>query len=126
MLHLLNKLPRAKRAKTRDSIKNLADFISTPSDVSSSTTNSTVITPIIVEHSEDVVPSFTAAVGEQLCTEYQVHELPSDSGDCLSDSFSKSLSGLPSQISSQLLTNPEPSNTEVFVNTPLLARIKSL
>ena len=58
------------------------------------------MTPIIEEHSEDVVPSLTTAVGEQLCTEYQVYELPSDSGDCLSDSFSTSISGLPSEISS--------------------------
>ena len=128
------KLPRTKRAKTRESIKYLTDYISPASDVSSSTTNSTVITPIIEEHSEDVVPTLTTAVGEQLCTEYQVHELPSDSGDCLSDSFSTSISGLPSEISSQfdsvstsmLSTEIEPSNTEVLVNTALLARIESL
>ena len=69
-----------------------------------------------------------------MCTEYQVHELPSDSGDCLSDSFSTSISGLPSEISSQfdsvstsiLSTDQEPSNTEVLVNTALLTRIESL
>ena len=76
--------------------------MSTLTDASSSRTNSTVVTPIVEEHSkdvessEDVVSSLTAAVGEQLCTEYQVHELPSDSGDCLSDSLSISISGLPS------------------------------
>ena len=112
--------------------------MSTPTDASSSTTNSTVVTPIVEEHSEDVessedvVSSLTAAVGEQLCTEYQVHELPSDSGDCLSDSFSTSISGLPSDISSQfdsasmLMLSTDQSNAEVLVNTALLARIELL
>ena len=112
--------------------------MSTATDASSLTTNSTVVTPIVEEHSEDVessedvVSSLTTAVGEQLCTEYQGHELSSDSGDCLSDSLSTSMSGLPSDISSQfdsasmLMLSTDHSNTEVLVNTALLARIESL
>ena len=131
-------MPRAKRAKTRESVKDLAALMLTATDASSSTTNSTVVTPIVEEHSEDVessedvVSSLTTAVGEQLCTEYQIHELPSDSADCLSDSLSTSISGLPSDISSQfdiaskLMHSTDQSNAEVLVNTALLARIESL
>ena len=63
-------MPRAKRAKTRESVKDLAALMSTATDASSSTTNSTVETPIVEEHSEDVessedvVSSLTTAVGE--------------------------------------------------------------
>ena len=68
-------------------------------------------------------------VGEQLCADYQVHELPSDSGDVLSDSFSTSTSGVLSDISSYIdsaSTSANSSNAEVLVNKALLARIESL
>ena len=122
------KLPRAKRAKARESIKSSTTFTPPSSDV-----NSTVTPSVIVdEQSEGIESTLTTVVGEQFCTDYQVHELPSDSGECLSDSFSTSTSALPSDISSQFdsaststfLTDP--SNTEVLVNTALLARIESL
>ena len=59
-----------------------------------------VITPIIEDHSADVESlKMWCIVSLATCTEYQVHKLPSDSGDCLSDSFS---SGVSSKISSQL------------------------
>ena len=93
------KLPRAKRAKTRENVKSTPALISTSSDVSSPT-SLVVITSTTEEHFEEVQSSLTTAVGEQLCTEYQLHELPSNSGDCLSDSFSTSVSALPSEISS--------------------------
>ena len=91
------KLPRTKRAKTGESVKDLAVLMSTLTDASNSKTNSTAVIPTVEDHSEDVessevvVSSFTTAVGEQLCTEYQVHKLPSDSDDCLSDSLSTSI-----------------------------------
>ena len=75
----------------------VAVLMSTSTDASNSKTNSTVVTPIVEDHFEDVessevvVSSFTTAVGEQLCTEYQVHKLPSDSDDHLSDSLSTSV-----------------------------------
>ena len=72
-------------------------LMSTLTDASNSKTNSTVVAHIVEDHSEDVessevvVSSFTTAVDEQLCTEYQVHKLPSYSDDCLSDSLSISI-----------------------------------
>ena len=71
----------------------------------------------------------STVVGEQLCADYQVHELPSDSGDVLSDSFSTSTSGVLSDISSFIdsaSTSAGSSNAEVLVNKSLLARIESL
>ena len=65
-LPIKKKLPRAKRAKTRESVKDLAVLMSTATDASSSTTNSTVVTPFVEEHSEDVVSSVTTAVGDRI------------------------------------------------------------
>ena len=65
-LPIKKKLPRAKRAKTRESVKDLAALMLTATDASSSTTNSTVVTPIVEEHSEDVVSSLTTAVGDRI------------------------------------------------------------
>ena len=121
------KLPRAKRARHRESIKSLTDLISASTDVTNST--------IAEEESEDeqlnVQSTLTTVVGEQLYSDYQVYELPSHTGDGLSDSFT-SASGILSDISSYIdsastsLLSTGPSNTEVVVNKALIARIESL
>ena len=73
-------------------------------------------------------PLFTAATDEQFCADYNVHELPNESGDGLSDV--QSTSALPSDISSLIESASSleigSSNAEVLVNTALLARIEVL
>jgi len=75
-----------------------------------------------------VLPLFTATTGEQFCVDYNVHELPNESGDGLSDV--QSTSALPSDISSLIESASSleigSSNAEVLVNTALLARIEVL
>ena len=70
------KHPRAKRATVRETNKTLATLRSSmPPPVKSST-------PVEMPVSEDV--SLTTPIGEQLETNYEVHELPSE-GDSTSD-----------------------------------------
>ena len=123
------KLPRAKRVRHRDSTKSLTDLMSASTDV----TNSTIIEEEPGdEQQEDEQSTLTTLVGDQLCTDYQVYELPSETGDGLSDSFSTSASGILSDISSHIdsastsMLSAGPLNTEVLVNKALLARIESL
>ena len=91
--------PRAKRAKRREVTKQLSDLFSSP--VSPTPSSSRSVTPSTTEQVEQ--PPLTVAVGEQLQSNYQVHELPSDSSH----------------------TQP-PDRTAVLVNTSLLAHIEYL
>ena len=77
------------------------------------------------------VQSLTTVVGEQLCSDYGVHELPTDVDDDASETHPVSV--VPSDVSSLLdlsssLLSSEgnPSNAEVLVNSALLARIEVL
>lgn len=126
-----NKLPRAKRAKARSqrqSIKSLTAHVPSFSD------DNSIVTPLVIvdKQPEDIEQTLTTVVGKLLCTNYQLHELPSDSGECFSDSFSTSISASPSEFSSQYdsaltsMSLTKQSNIEVLVNTALLARIESL
>ena len=55
---------------------------------STDVTNSTIIAEEPGdEQKEDEQSTLTTLVGYQLCTDYQVYELPSETGDGLSDSF---------------------------------------
>ena len=118
---------KAKRARHRESIKSLTDLISASTDV----TNSTIAEEESEDEQSNVQSTLTTVVGEQLYSYYQVYELPSDTGDGLSDSFT-SASGILSDISSYIdsastsLLSTGPSNTEVVVNKALIARIESL
>ena len=89
----------------------------------------TAITDSPVGGSE--VQSLTAVVGEQFCSDYTVHELPTDTGDSISETHS--VSAVPSDVSSQLelstsLMSSEviQSDTEVVVNKALLAQVEVL
>ena len=104
------KHPRAKRAKARETSKTLATL---RSSLSPPFSFSRSVTPVETTSRQDI--SLTAPVGEQLETNYQVHELPSES-DAMSDCPSSSIQSL--EVPSK--------NTEVLVNTALLARIESL
>ena len=110
-------VPRAKRAKMREVKRQLA-ILKSPSPASSSSRCATPATPSLTSptpSSSDQESSLTS-IGEQLLTDYQVHELPSVSGEDESTS---------QQSSSQV----QPSATErseVLVNTALLARIEVL
>ena len=110
------KLPRAKRAKARESRKKLSTI---------SPASNTVPIPADTEPEQF---SLTATTGEQFCIDYKVHELPDESGDGLSDIQSTSV--LPSHISSQIESASSlevgTSNAEVLLNTTLLARIEVL
>ena len=68
----------------------------------------------------DLHSALTIDIWEQLCSSYQVHELPSDTTDNLSDCMSTSLHSLPKG-----LLGPSQC-TEVIVNTALLACIEAL
>lgn len=122
------KLLRAKRARHRESGKSLMDLMSASPDVTMQLEEDPE-----GEQTENERPNVqSTVVGEQPCADYQVYELPSDSGDVLSDSFSTSASGILSDISSYvdsastLVLSAGPSNTEVLVNKALLDRIESL
>ena len=93
---------RAKRAKTRDSTKDLADLRSSrsPACLSRPVTPSET-SPGTISH---MVP-LIASVGEQCETNYHVHELPSGSGDTRVTTSQKE---------------------EVLVNTALVSRIEVL
>ena len=103
----IKKGPRAKRAKGREAKKQLSELYSTVSPTPSS---SRLVTPSTFEQ-----PAITVAVGKQLQSDYQVHELPGGADDA-SDS-----SSLPAGL--QSCSHPQ---TEVLVNTALLARIEYL
>ena len=93
----IKKGPRAKRAKGRQTKKQLSELYSSVSPTPSSSRS---VTPSTFEQ-----PSLTAPVGEQLVSDYQVHELPvATDGD----------------------TGPQAHQTEVLVKTALLARIEYL
>ena len=67
-------------------------------------------------------------MGEQLCLDYGVHELPTDAGDFSSETHP--VSTVPSDVSSVLDSSlvpseGNPSNTVVLVNSALLARIQN-
>ena len=77
------------------------------------------------------VQSLTTVVGEQLCSDYGVHELPTDAGDITTET--SPVSAVPSDessvqdLSTSLLSSEgNPSNTEALVNLALLARIQML
>lgn len=106
---------RAKRAKTREASKEFLELqtpspsssrSATPAPVTLCTSSSISATPDASE------PALRVAVGEQLETDYQVHELPSDS----------------SEYTSEPLLQPTPASqsTEVVVNTALLTRVEAL
>ena len=103
----IKKGPRAKRAKGRETKKQLSELYSTASPTPSSSRS---VTPSMFE-----LPALTVAVGEQLQSDYQVHELPGGADDA-SDS-----SSLPAGL--QPYSHPQ---TEVLVNTALLAHIEYL
>ena len=115
------KLPRAKRARHRESTKSLTDLISASTDATNFTIDEEEPE---AEQPEDeqlnVQSTLTTAVSEQLYSDYHVYELTSDTGDGLSDSFT-SASGNLSDISSHIdsastsLLSTGPSNTEVVV-----------
>ena len=63
----------------------------------------------IDEKSDSKELILTTVVGEQLCTDYQLHELPSDSGECFSESLSTSTSALTSDILSTIDTSSRQS-----------------
>ena len=104
------KHPRAKRAKVRETNKTLATLRSSmPLPVRSST-------PVEMPVSDDV-SLLTSPIGEQLETNYEVHELPSE-GDSTSD--------CPSSRRSTSVHDASSQGAEVLVNNALLARIESL
>ena len=110
------KHPRTKRAKARYDAKQLAELKRSVSPALSQSSRS--ITPSeSVLSLDSQVKAFTASVGEQLETDYYVHELPSDSGDGECDTGSASAS---------LLKEPSDDTAEVTVRTALLARIEVL
>ena len=119
------KLPRAKRGKARENVKNLSALFPGGIAVKPMVKQSVNID----EKSDSKELILTTVVGEQLCTDYQLHELPSDSGECFSESLSTSTSALTSDIlstidtSSTLMLLTDPCNTEVLVYTALLARM---
>jgi len=103
----IKKGPRAKRAKVREAKKQLSELYSTVSPTPSSSRS---VTPSTFEQ-----PALTVAVGKQLQSDHQVHESPGgadDASDC---------SSLPAGFQSY-----SHSQTEVLVNTALLARIEYL
>ena len=100
----IKKGPRAKRAKSREAKRQLSKLYSTVSPTPSSSRS---VTPSTSEQ-----PALTVAVGEQLQSDYQVHELPSGADDS---------SSLPAGL--QSCSHP---HTEVLVNTALVARIEYL
>ena len=69
----IKKGPRAKRAKSREATRQLSKLYSTVSPTPSSSRS---VTPSTFEQ-----PALTVAVGEQLQSDYQVHELPSGADD---------------------------------------------
>ena len=96
---------RARRAKGREAKRQLSELYSVVSPTPSSSRS---VTPSTLEQ-----PALTATVGEQLLSDYQVHELPVDDE---SDS-----SSLPAGL--QSCSHPQ---TEVLVNIALLARVEYL
>ena len=77
------------------------------------------------------VQSLATVVGEQLYSDYGVHELPTDVGDNTSETHLVSV--IPSDVSSLLDLSPSlmssegnPFNVEVLVNSALLARMEVL
>ena len=105
----IKKGPRAKRAKGREAKKQLSELYSTVSPTPSSSRS------VAPSTSEQPAEALTAAVGEQLQTDYQVYELPVGADD-ESDS-----SSLPAGL--QSCSHPQ---TEVLINIALLARIEYL
>ena len=104
------KLPRAKRAKVRETNKTLATLRNSMQPPVRSST------PVEMPVSEDI--SLTTPIGEQLEMNYEVHELPSE-GD--------STSNCPSASCWSTSVHDASSQTaEFLVNDPLLARIESL
>lgn len=103
--------PKAKRVRAREANQQLAEL-------SSSSGRSRSATPIPSSHraSTSSTPSvcipLSVAIGEQLDTNYQVFELPSESLDSASDEPAVS-------------RNPSHSS-EILVNTALLARVEAL
>ena len=95
------KTPRAKRAKSREENKQLTSFIQSPSSSRSVTPTSTPSTPLAPES------LLTAAVGEQLESDYNVYELPSDDSGPSTSRTAK-------------------FNAEVLVDKALLAQTESL
>lgn len=112
---------RAKRARARDATKRAAIDESSSGESSRSRSTTPILSPKAstpkIPTTDSTPPLFSAAIGEQLDTDYEVYELPSressDSDDIQSQSTS-SAALLPSQSS------------EVIVNTALLARVEAL
>ena len=101
--------PRAKRVRTRSSNKELLDLQLKPPSVSPTSSRSATpcATPSLASPTPSLAsptaPVLTVSSGEQLRHDYQVHELPSESGDDISYVMSTS--------------TPGPSHgTEVLVN----------
>lgn len=96
------KHPRAKRAKTRESSRELAYLRTSMSPVASSSRS---VTPSSGNPPPPPETPLTASVGEQWEADYHVHELPVERGD----------------------TPPlSPRKEEVLVNTALLSRVEAL
>ena len=113
------KLPRAQRAKCRELFKETLAI-----NASSSSSSSLVVSDSSTDGIEQP-QSLTTVVGEQLCPDYVVHELPTDTGDSLSETHCDS--AVPSEVLSQSKqSEASPSSTEVLVSNALLARIEVL
>ncbi|KAL5467348.1 hypothetical protein EMCRGX_G031561 [Ephydatia muelleri] len=106
--------PRAKRAKNREANKQLIGLYSTTGSLTSTSVSPTPSSSKSVTTSTIIQPPLSVAdVGEQLVSDYQVHELPNNVDDASSTLPTNGLQ------SSSLQTVP-------LVNAALLARIEYL
>lgn len=111
------KHPKAKRAKVRETNKTL---VSLRSSMTPPVRSSTLVEMPV---SMDVL--LTTPIGQQLETNYKVHELPSE-GDSMSDCPSSACLSSSVHDSSSTVYHASSQAAEVLVNTALLARIESL
>ena len=108
---------RAKRAKTREVVRSLTPQMSSCS-AHCVTPGAPSVTP--EPQSALVETPLIATLGEQLDSDYTIHELPTD--DVLSES---ECSTLTSTVPGSANALPD-QNAEVIVNTALLTRIEAL
>ena len=108
---------RAKRAKTREVVRSLTPQMSSCS-AHCMTPGAPSVTP--EPQSALVETPLIATLGEQLDSDYTIHELPTD--DVLSES---ECSTLTSTVPGSANALPD-QNAEVIVNTALLTRIEAL
>ena len=125
------KLPRVNRAKRRDLVKDISAAVPTVSGTMSTAAGSVNSTDTNRPVDGSVAQSLTTIVGEQLCSDYGVHELPTDFGDDTSETHPVSVipsdvSSLLDSSSSLLSSEGNPSTAKVLVISALLARIEVL